>query len=117
MRARTCPAPVPHEAPDAPEVRVAPAHHSTEAAARYILKQAGGILQEAGVNVIVEDLEGPAANAILNVADVRECDLIVMGSRGYGRLVSLILGSVSYRVLAQAPVPVLIVKARGQKTS
>jgi len=74
-------------------------------------------LQEAGIDVSVEVLEGPPADAILRVADVRECDLIVMGSRGHGTLASLLLGSVSHRVLAHARVPVLIAKAGKERTS
>jgi nucleotide-binding universal stress UspA family protein len=69
-------------------------------------------LREAGVqDLIVEVLEGPAARAILKVAEVRECDLIVMGSRGHGALASLILGSVSLRVVSNAQAPVLVAKA------
>ena len=68
-------------------------------------------LREAGLDVDVAVLEGPPADAILRVADVRQCDLIVMGNRGYGELASLLLGSVSHRVLAHAHVPVLIVRA------
>jgi nucleotide-binding universal stress UspA family protein len=68
-------------------------------------------LREAGVDVIVEVLEGPAADAILRVSDVRQCDLIVMGNRGHGEVASLLLGSVSHRVVAHAHAPVLIVRA------
>ena len=68
-------------------------------------------LRDAGLDVVVEVLEGPPADAILRVADVRECDLIVMGSRGHGTVTSLLLGSVSHRVLAHTKAPVLIVKA------
>jgi nucleotide-binding universal stress UspA family protein len=74
-------------------------------------RQAAQSLQEAGVDITVEVLEGPAAEAILRVADVRECDLIVMGSRGHGALTGLLLGSVSHRVLVHARAPVMIVKA------
>jgi len=73
-------------------------------------------LRKAGVDVIVEVLEGPPADAVLRVADVRQCDLIVMGSRGRGELSSLLLGSVSHRVLSHAHVPVLVVRAAGEET-
>jgi len=68
-------------------------------------------LREAGVDVVVEMLEGSPADGILRVANVREPDLIVMGSRGHGDLTSLLLGSVSHRVLAHTRVPVMIAKA------
>jgi nucleotide-binding universal stress UspA family protein len=80
-------------------------------AGEEIAREAGAKLREAGLDPAVELLEGPAADAILTVADVREVDLIVMGSRGRRGLASLILGSVSQRVVARARAPVLIAKA------
>lgn len=56
-----------------------------------------------------EVLEGPAAEAILKVADTRQNDLIVMGSRGLGTLSGILLGSQSMKVLHHAPCPVLVV--------
>ncbi len=67
-------------------------------------------LQEAGLEVKSEILEGPPADAILRVADVRQCDLIVMGNRGHGQVSSLLVGSVSHKVIAHAKVPVLIAR-------
>ncbi len=67
-------------------------------------------LQKAGLDVIPEILEGPPADAILRVADARNVDLIVMGARGLGSVASLLLGSVSQKVLAHATCPVMIVR-------
>jgi nucleotide-binding universal stress UspA family protein len=58
-----------------------------------------------------ELLEGPAAEAIVNVADVRHADEIVVGSRGLGR-VRAVLGSVSHDVLHLAECPVVVVPDR-----
>lgn len=55
-----------------------------------------------------ELLETPAAEAIVEVASVRDADLIVVGSRGLSRLRAA-LGSVSYDVLHRADRPVLVV--------
>lgn len=57
-----------------------------------------------------EILEGPAAEAILNVANVRKIDLIVMGTRGLGRLAGALLGSQSQKVVSHADCPVLLAR-------
>jgi nucleotide-binding universal stress UspA family protein len=60
--------------------------------------------------VQTEVLEGPAAEAILNVAKTRKSDVIVMGSRGLGRIEGALLGSNSQKVVSHAPCPVLVVR-------
>jgi len=57
-----------------------------------------------------EILEGPAADAILRVAETRGSDLVVMGSRGLGQFASLLLGGQAQKVVTHAPCPVLIVR-------
>ena len=57
-----------------------------------------------------ELIEGSIAEAIIGVATTRKSDLIVMGSRGLGKLAGLLLGSTSQKVVAHSPCPVLIVR-------
>lgn len=56
-----------------------------------------------------EVLEGPPAEAILAVADTREIDMIIMGTRGLSRLASIVIGSQSQKVIGHARCPVLLV--------
>lgn len=54
--------------------------------------------------------EGYASEEILKCAEKGGHNLIIMGSRGMGLVKSLVLGSVSSRVLNGSEIPVLIVK-------
>ncbi len=80
----------------------------TEAADR-VMEQAQALLGELP-KVETEVLEGPAAEAILRVAQVRQVDLIVMGTRGLGQLSGLLLGSQSQKVVTHAQCPVLLAR-------
>jgi nucleotide-binding universal stress UspA family protein len=77
---------------------------------RTVLEVAIDVVGEIPGELKTEILEGPAAEVILRVADVRKNDLIVMGSRGYGKLRGLLLGSQSQKVLQHADCPVMIVR-------
>ncbi len=57
-----------------------------------------------------ELIEGSPAAAIIDVATTRQSDLIVMGSRGMGKLAGLLLGSTSQNVVSHASCPVLVVR-------
>jgi nucleotide-binding universal stress UspA family protein len=67
-------------------------------------------LTREGLSAESDVLEGPPADAIINVATTREADLIVMGSRGFGQFTGLLLGSVSDRVVHYSTVPVLVAR-------
>lgn len=62
------------------------------------------------LNVKFTLTRGQPAYSILEHAEEIGCDLIVMGSRGLGKIREFFLGSVSHNVVQQAKVPVLIVK-------
>ena len=55
-------------------------------------------------------MEEPAGSIISEVARIEKCGLIIMGSRGLTNLASLIVGSVTNRVLQTAPCSVLVVR-------
>ena len=81
------------------------------------MKEANAILQKAqdAVGKIpgeihTELIEGPAAEAIINVAKIRGSSVIVMGSRGLSTIAELMLGSTSHKVVSHASCPVLIVR-------
>ena len=74
-----------------------------------ILEKTEQPFRGSGITTETELVEGPAGEAILRVAEVHKPDLIVMGSRGRGELKSVLLGSVSRRVLYHSGRSLLIV--------
>ena len=53
---------------------------------------------------------GDPAEEIIGAAQREEADLIVVGSRGHGRLAGLLLGSVAQKIVAHASCPVLVAR-------
>jgi nucleotide-binding universal stress UspA family protein len=80
-----------------------------EASAREVLDDAEKLVPD-DVPVSTFVGRGPAPAAILQRIEAARHDLVVMGSRGLGPAGALLLGSVSRAVLAQSPVPALIVR-------
>jgi nucleotide-binding universal stress UspA family protein len=78
------------------------------------LKDAAEAADAAGVSYALERFSGETIETIVALADSKNADLIVLGSRGRNAVASAILGSISQGVLRQASRPVLVVK--GSKT-
>ena len=71
------------------------------------LEEASALVTRNPTNLIAE---GDPAEVILDLAARNHHDLIVIGSRGFGELKSLFLGSVSSKVNQLAECPCLIIK-------
>jgi nucleotide-binding universal stress UspA family protein len=84
---------------------------ASEAAARKLLDKVGALAKAAGVPFdLVHVRDKIPADGILETADERQCDLIVMSSHGWRGLERLMLGSQTSKVAVRAKIPVLIVK-------
>jgi nucleotide-binding universal stress UspA family protein len=60
-------------------------------------------------SVQFESRTGEVAPTILEIAREKEADAIVVGRRGAGRIVGLLLGSVSQKLVSLAPLPVIVI--------
>ena len=74
------------------------------------LREAGAEVEAAGVAVRTYAREGDAADAILDVAEERGADLIVVGNKGMTGAKRFLLGSVPNKVSHYAPCSVLIIR-------
>ncbi|MDP7295577.1 MAG: universal stress protein, partial [Vicinamibacterales bacterium] len=66
-------------------------------------------LADAGITFAATVEDGDTVERVLHHAKARDCDLIVMGTHGSGGFERLLLGSISEKVLRQAPCPVLTI--------
>ena len=84
--------------------------YSFQRAAREAVERVASELGDLAPDVQTLVWNGSPADEIVRAAKELEADLIVVGSRGSGRVDSLIMGSVSHRVLNYAHCPVLMVR-------
>lgn len=71
------------------------------------------VLAEIDYEVTKIDLDGYPADTIVDYCTEKGADLLVLGTRGRGRIASTLLGSTSMRALEQSKCDVLIAKPRG----
>jgi nucleotide-binding universal stress UspA family protein len=74
------------------------------------LREAAERIESAGVEVQTFAREGDPADAILDVAEERGADLIVVGNKGMTGAKRFLLGSVPNKVSHHAPCSVLIIR-------
>jgi nucleotide-binding universal stress UspA family protein len=74
------------------------------------LEDGAGALSESGVEVETLAREGDPADAILDVAEEKNADLIVVGNKGMTGAKRFLLGSVPNKVSHHAPCSVLIIR-------
>jgi len=74
------------------------------------LKSAREKLDAAGIKYAYHIGVGDPAEVIAQYAEDKQCDQIVMGTRGMGTVSNLVLGSVATKAIHLAKVPVLLVK-------
>ena len=80
-----------------------------KSAGQAVLDSAKKVLGRPTFKVHEELLEGSEADAILSVAEKHQADLIVMGTRGFGAVKGLLVGSVSRKVIHLSTCPVMVV--------
>ncbi|MEJ7826514.1 MAG: universal stress protein [Solirubrobacteraceae bacterium] len=74
------------------------------------LAEAADEIREAGVTVEVFARQGDPADAILDVAEERGSDLVVVGNKGMTGAKRFLLGSVPNKISHHAPCSVLIIR-------
>lgn len=80
------------------------------AAGRLVLQPAQKMLDAAGVQNVGQVRIGPIADSIADYAREMLCNNIVMGTRGMGAIKSMLMGSVTTKVIHLVDIPVTLVK-------
>lgn len=109
VHALTLPAPPTDLIPPGPAFE-----EEVERGARERLEQAAAELRSRGLEVTAHLLSGLPSQMILELAEERAADLVVLGTRGLTGLRHLLLGSTSQRVIQRCHRPVLTVHPEDQ---
>jgi len=81
-----------------------------EEVSQRIMKRTAALARDGGaVNIETMGGAGDAAKVLIEIADIRHADAIVVGRRGLGQLGGLLLGSVSQELASSAPCTVVVV--------
>jgi nucleotide-binding universal stress UspA family protein len=75
-----------------------------------ILKPAVEAAKAAGVKYVSDTLIGDVPTVLVQYAEEKGCDGIVMGTRGMGAIGNLVMGSVATKVIHLTKLPVTLVK-------
>jgi len=92
-----------------PPAALEPVEAGARKQARKYLDEAGRIAGTSGVACELH-VSQPATvyEGIIEAARKNKCDVIFMASHGHGELASLVLGSVTVKVLAHSKIPVVV---------
>ena len=77
---------------------------------QFVLDKAAGEAKKEGVEVVTHPREGDPADAILDVAEENDADLVLVGNKGMTGARRFLLGSVPNKISHHAPCDVWIVK-------
>ncbi|QDQ09468.1 universal stress protein [Streptomyces spectabilis] len=88
-----------------------PADSTGRTVAEQVLSGAVDSVRAAHSGLRIDErlVSGPPVSALVSAAGTSE--LLVLGSRGLGRVVGFVVGAVSQRVVAHSPCPVVLVRA------
>ena len=90
------------------DTRAAYAHDSLDYAGRYLDFVAKAAAERAVPCKTLTESRDDIYQAIIDIAQARACDLIVMASHGRGGIAGLLMGSQTQHVLTHARIPVLV---------
>jgi nucleotide-binding universal stress UspA family protein len=81
-----------------------PLEEGAVATAQHVIEK---VTKPTGVTIDVEVLEGGTSSQLIHRA--ADASMLVVGARGHGGFVSLLVGSVATQCVNHAPVPVVVV--------
>jgi len=83
----------------------------TQTKIKTYLKKTCAKLEKAGIQASYLIRQGGISESILEVAKIMQADLIAMSTHGHSRTRLFLLGSVTYQVVRNSPLPVLVIRA------